>query len=233
MMADKPGAILAVGGHSADMEFTCGAILAKYRALGWRTAILHCTPGDKGHGTRTAQEYEEQKNAEAANAARILGAEVYYLPYKSDEFPFSQAAGVAIAQVMRTVKADIVITHWPRSGHMDHRNAALNTIDAMQYAGLRWMPMDGEPHGARQLYFAENWEDPFDYTPDLLVDVTSAFDTWHAAASSYELFRGGVAGFDYDGYYSSLLRLRGCQARTQYACGLRRAESMHPVVGEI
>ncbi len=224
-------AILAVGGHSADMDFTCGAILARYAAEGHRAVLLHCTPGEKGHPTKSPDAYEEQKTREASQAAEILGAEVRFLPYKGNQFPREDGPRLAIAQVIREVRPTIVLTHWKGSGHKDHRNAHHNTIDAISYAGLPGFPLEGPPHSVRAVYFAENWEDPFDYQVDTLVDVSSVFDRWHEAASSYELFhgvRGTVSRFDFDGYYSSLFRMRGCLAGTRYAVGLSSPPSIRP-----
>lgn len=230
---DTPETILAVGGHSADMDFTCGAILASYVQSGHRAVLLHCTPGEKGHPLKPPQEYEEQKTREAIRSAEILGAEVRFLPYKGNQFPYDDAARLAIAQVIRDVRPTIVITHWGGSSHKDHKNAHFNTVDATSYAALPGFPLQGEPHSVRSLYFTENWEDPFDYRADTLFDVSTGFERWHEAASSYELFhgeRGTVSRFDFDSFYSSLFRMRGCLAGTTHAVGLASQQRLRPAV---
>src|SRR6201989_3014526 len=60
--------ILAIAAHRDDVEQTCGGTLLVQRALGWRTGILDLTRGEGG--TRGSA---EERAAEAAEAARILG----------------------------------------------------------------------------------------------------------------------------------------------------------------
>ncbi len=227
MIEGQSTAVLAIGGHAADMEFTCGAVIAKYTSEGHRAVLLHCTLGEKGNRRKAPQEYERQKRAEALEAARVLGAEVRILEYHDNGLPCNDAAAFAIATVIREVRPEIVVTHWKGSHHKDHRNAHLNTLDALAYAAHDGFPVEGVPHRVRAVYFAENWEDSLDFAPDLLVDVSDAFERWHEACSAYELFRGGISPFDFDGYYSALLRMRGCLARVRYAVGLKRRPSLH------
>src|ERR687888_223623 len=72
--------VLAIGGHAADMEFTAGALVAKYTRAGARAVFLHLTAGEMGHPRLSGQEYARQKYEEAHNAARVLGAEARFLP---------------------------------------------------------------------------------------------------------------------------------------------------------
>src|ERR1700691_2753809 len=43
-----PASALAVGAHPDDIEFGCGATLAKWAAAGCKIALLVCTDGSKG-----------------------------------------------------------------------------------------------------------------------------------------------------------------------------------------
>ena len=47
--AASPYAVLAIGAHAADAEFSAGMVLARYAAEGHPTTILHLTLGEKGH----------------------------------------------------------------------------------------------------------------------------------------------------------------------------------------
>lgn len=227
-MPDKPEVILAIGGHSADMEFTCGPVLAKYTQAGHRAVLLHCTAGEKGHPHKSPEEYGNQKQVEATKAAKVLGAEAIFLGYPGNDFPHNDEVRKAMAAVIRQVRPTIIITHWKGAGHRDHRHAHLNTMDALSYAGHAGFDVAGEPHRVGKIYYTENWEDPHDFAPDVLVDVSDAFDQWHEAAQQYELFRGGVSAFDFDGYYSSLFRLRGCLAGGRYAVGFKKPPRLKP-----
>ncbi len=79
--------ILAVGAHAGDMEVSCGAVLAKHTMNGDRVVMLHLTLGEGGNPALTPEKYGEQKRREAEAAAKILGAEVIFGPYKDGEIP--------------------------------------------------------------------------------------------------------------------------------------------------
>ena len=139
----RPETVLAIGGHSADMEFTCGAILEKYVQAGHRAVLLHCTPGEKGHPGKSPEDYERQKREEAMAAAETLGAEARFLDYKGNQFPHDETARHAIAQVIRDLRSTIILTHWKGDSHKDHRNAHLNTMDALSYDALSYAELPG------------------------------------------------------------------------------------------
>lgn len=219
-MAEAP-AVLLVGAHAADMEFTAGAVAAKYARAGWRVVFLHLTLGERGHPTIGAAAYAGQKRREALEAATRLGGEARFLGYADGELPEDDAVAFQIADVIREVRPTVVITHWAGSIHCDHTRAAHNTERALFLAGLRTIERERPAHAVDRLYYAENWEDPDGFRPDVYVDTTAVHDTWREAASRYEIF-GGAAGFRYRDYYESLAVMRGCLAGCERAVALMR-----------
>ncbi len=214
--------VLAIGGHAADMEFSSGALLAKYAAAGARVVILHATPGEAGHPRLSKEEYARQKIDEARRAAEVLGAEARFLPYPDAELPCNDEVALAIADVIREVRPDVVITHWKGSFHSDHNNTHYNTMRALFLAGLPSIKRAHPAHAPSQVLFPENWEDMDDFEPDLYVDVEDVYDRWIEAASQYELFSGSVSGFRYRDYYEALTITRGCLAGFKRAVALMR-----------
>ena len=156
--------ILAIGGHAGDMDLTAGAALAKYIAQGHTATLLHLTPGEKGHPRKTPEEYAEQKIAEAEEFARIIGAKVRFLDYKDAELPVNDAVKLEVADIIREEKPDIIITHWHGSIHRDHRNTAAIVEEARFYAGLPTIERELPAHYVSTLYYADNWEDPYDFS---------------------------------------------------------------------
>jgi LmbE family N-acetylglucosaminyl deacetylase len=219
-MGESP-AVLLVGAHAADMEFTAGAIAAKYAQAGWRVVLLHCTLGERGHPTLSAAAYADQKRREALEAARRLGAEARFLGYPDGELPEDDTVALALADVIREVRPTVVVTHWAGSIHQDHTRTAHNTERALFLAGLRTLERERPAYEVDRLYYAENWEDPDGYRPDVYVDTTAVHETWRQAASCYEIFRG-AAGFRYGDYYESLAVMRGCLAGCARAVALMR-----------
>jgi len=209
--------IMAIGAHAGDMELTAGGIIAKYAREGGRTTFVHLTPGEKGHPKLSSQQYAEQKIKEGEQVAKILNAEVRFLPYKDAELPVSEEVKYAICDIIRELKPDIILTHWKGSIHKDHTSTYYNVIDGIFYAGLPAIKRKFLAHSIRGLYFPENWEDPQDYKPTLCLDITESYQTWVEAISQYAFARGEVSGFPYIEYYKSLAVVRGAESGFKYA----------------
>ena len=206
--------ILAVGAHAGDVELTSGALLAKQHRLGDRVVILHLTLGEGGNPRLAPARYADQKRREAIEAAATLGAETVFGPYRDGELPDDDAARRYVADVIRTVKPSVVITHWRESIHKDHAAASRIVTAAVLLASLEGVKTEHAPfRGVRAVWYAENWEDAAGFQPYISVDVTSAIDVWRTAVAKYEFVRGGVSDFRYLDYYDALSIVRGALAR--------------------
>ena len=104
--------ILAIGGHICDMEFTCGAVLAKHARLGDEVHFLATTVGEKGCGKKMPVEvYKKQKIEEGLKCAKKLGAaSSTWLNYPDAELPCNREVQIEIAAVIRRIKPDVVNT---------------------------------------------------------------------------------------------------------------------------
>ncbi len=210
--------ILAIGAHCGDAEITSGAVLARHAKLGDRIAILHLTLGEGGNPKLSPEAYGEQKRREALEAAKVIGAEALFGPYKDGELPNDEAARRWVADAIRRVKPTHVITHWRNSIHKDHSVTYAIVSDAVLLASLPSVKTDHPPHrGVRGVWYTENWEDPEEFKPFLYVDVTGHLDTWKEAVTKYEFIRGGISSFPYLDYYEALARVRGAESGKRYA----------------
>jgi LmbE family N-acetylglucosaminyl deacetylase len=212
--ADAQRTILAIGAHAGDVELTSGALLAKQHLLGDRVVILHLTLGEGGNPRIPPDRYAEQKRGEALAAAKVLGAEVLFGPYRDGELPDDDAARRYVADVIRSVKPTFVITHWRESMHKDHAATSRIVTDAVLLASLEGVRTDHAAYrGVRGVWYAENWEDAPGFQPYISVDVTTAIEIWRQAVRKYEFVRGGVSDFRYLDYYDALSIMRGALAR--------------------
>jgi LmbE family N-acetylglucosaminyl deacetylase len=213
--------ILAIGAHAGDAEITTGAILARHKRLGDRVVVLHLTLGEGGNPKMSPAAYAEQKKREALAAARALGAEVLFGPWKDGALRDTEEAARYVADVIRRVKPTHVITHWKASLHPDHEAAHRIVNAAVLLASLEGFESPHPRHrDLRGVYYAENWEDAEGFTPYLYVDVTGDLAAWKAAVSCYEFIRGGISSFPYLEYYESLARVRGAVAGKGFAVAL-------------
>jgi LmbE family N-acetylglucosaminyl deacetylase len=133
-----PRRALAIGAHPDDVEFGCGATLAKWSAAGCEVSHLICTDGSKGSwdpATDTAA-LVVTRQAEQRAAAAALGAtgECVFLDEVDGELEPGPRPRQEIARWIRTLRPDVVLGHdpWKRWRlHPDHRHAGFLTVDAV------------------------------------------------------------------------------------------------------
>jgi LmbE family N-acetylglucosaminyl deacetylase len=210
--------ILAIGAHCGDVEVTCGAVLAKHTKAGDRVTILHMTLGERGNTRISPAAYGEQKRHEALAAARVIGADTLFAPYKDGELPNDEPARRYVADVIRRIRPSHIITHWRTSIHKDHAATYAIVMDAVLLASLEGVVMDHPVHrGVRGIELAENWEDPEGFKPYLYVNIDQEMSHWKECVTQYEFIRGGISAFPYLEYYEALARIRGAEAGCRYA----------------
>jgi LmbE family N-acetylglucosaminyl deacetylase len=225
--------VLAVGAHIGDMDLTAGPALAEIALRGQRVVLIALTPGERGHPRLSVADYKQQKIGEGEKFAAEIGAELRVFDGSDGFLGFDECVATRIADIIRELKPTTVIGHWAKSIHSDHTNSALITERARYLAGL---PMEHElaRHGVRRLLFAENWEDAEDFEPNLYLEISDeAFSRWHNAISGESFARGETYGFRYIDYYTALLTMRGCLARTTRACAFRTATPERIVLQEL
>lgn len=209
--------LCVIGAHIGDAEIMAGGVVCKYTSAGHKATLVHLTPGEKGNPRLSSEVYRKQKIKEAEESAKIMGADVRVLDYKDGELPNTEEAKLRICDLIRELKPDIVITHWKGSFHKDHINCHYLIMEGVFYAALPGIERPLLPHSIRLLYFAENWEDPFDYQPDVWVDISPVYEQWLEALRVHALFRGEVASFDYLRYYQGLVNMRGAEVGVNQA----------------
>lgn len=133
-----PERVLAIAAHPDDIEFECGATLAKWAAAGAVVNHLICTDGSKGTWDAEADtvalvgiRQEEQREA-----AKRLGAtgEVFFLGAVDGELTAELAWRREVARVIRITRPDVVLGHdpWKRWRlHPDHRNAGFLAVEGI------------------------------------------------------------------------------------------------------
>jgi LmbE family N-acetylglucosaminyl deacetylase len=132
-----PERALAIGAHPDDIEFGCGATLAKWAAAGCEVTLLVLTDGSKGTWEPDADPMAliATRQLEQKNAAGALGAAgVHFLGRIDGELVDGREEQAAVCEVIRTVRPDVVLGHdpWKRYRiHPDHRRAGWLTLDAI------------------------------------------------------------------------------------------------------
>ena len=170
-MANKPITLLLIAAHPADCFDQAGGTLAHHAAQGDRVVAVTVSTGVRTHHWELLDErmknqedadIESQQTAavekkleETRAACRILGFdEVRTLGFGDDEQLLTQELLDAIANVIREVRPDIIITHHPyeMGGFKLHGTVGQATIYAWNMA--RGTGRGDQPtHHASCLYF--------------------------------------------------------------------------------
>jgi bacillithiol biosynthesis deacetylase BshB1 len=177
--------VLAFGAHPDDVELSAGGVLAKLASQGTRTGIVDLTRGELGtRGTA------DTRAAEAAEAARILGLACReQLGLRDGFFEADEAALLAVIEVLRRLRPQVVLANARGDRHPDHARASELVSRACFLSGLRRIETTdrttGRPQDAwrpPQVYFyiQDRWRDP-----DFVVDVTGFEEVKMAAVRAY------------------------------------------------
>lgn len=134
----EPLDVLAVGAHPDDVEIACGGTLAQLVRQGYRVGIVDLTDGEPTPGSNGP----EERLAEAAEAARILGVPVRHTLGLTNRRLFDDyAARVELAKVLRRYRPAIALGLAGKTplASPDHWQAAQITDAAVFYARLsKW-----------------------------------------------------------------------------------------------
>lgn len=204
---------MAIGAHIGDMELTAGGVLARHAVLGDKITTLALTAGEKGNPPSiSVEEYRKQKVREANIFAEMLGGEAIVLDYNDGELPDNDKVRFEVCDIIRKYKPNVLITHWKNSMHKDHALTHRIVLDAQFYAGVKGFDREYPAYYAAGPYFAENWEDSYDFKPYIYVDITEGYDLWIKAVSTH-FFATNSTSFKYLEYYDALSKVRGAECR--------------------
>ena len=185
----EPVDVLAVMAHPDDAELHCGGALIKTVDEGHRAAVLDLTAGEAGSAGSAGL-----RQREAAAAAEIMGLchrACAGLPDAALENTLE--ARYVVAGHIRALRPRVVVTHWTNGRHPDHRAAAQLAWDACFLAGLKNLPVEGDPHRPLKVVNALTYrEDPV--KPSFVVDVTDQMERKIRALECYESQFGGKSG---------------------------------------
>ena len=201
--------ILVVYPHPADSATEASGTVALHAERGDKVTSVVVTDGDRHHmqwlhdemekpiGERdpdvddmTLDDYRQFKRRETERIAEVLGvSELITLGWTDNEIYLDLEKVNEIADIIRRVRPDILITHLPLDtspGHDDHPITGQIVMSALQVASNRVPQFDGvEPyHGVKQTFFsfaggAEANSKSFftsGIIPDVWVDITPVID---------------------------------------------------------
>ena len=209
----EPLRIVSIGAHPADVFDQSGGTMAHHAARGDYVACVVLTHGARVHDkvisdsmfhraevpagdelTTLMAERAEVKAEEVRRAGRILGFEDVHF-FGADDAVLLVDANIVkrLARLLRRIRPDIVLTHYPKEGDgltNPHAIAGQMAVHAMSVAsGVD--PEDSSPptSAARTFFFGSGaaslrrsvWDSEGGYYNDVFVDITDVVDKKLAA----------------------------------------------------
>lgn len=219
------GGILAFGAHPDDIEFGCGAVLAKEAHAGRAVHFVVCSRGESGTNGTPAQ-----RTREATQAAKLLGATIEFISLGGDaHFEVGVRWVLQLAAILRRVRPAVVLApSVVENQHPDHAKLGRMVRDAARlarYGGVKELTKL-PPHAVEQvLFYAVTPEaEPVDGAR-VLVDVSSpkVVQEWAAAMEAHA---SQLKTRKYVELQLARARLNGLRAGVEHAIPLFSADAI-------
>ncbi|HJZ62722.1 MAG TPA: bacillithiol biosynthesis deacetylase BshB1 [Candidatus Acidoferrum sp.] len=160
--------LLAIAAHPDDVELTCGGTMLKMAQAGYKTGILDLTAGEMG-----TLGNPKTRAKEAALAAKIL--KVRYratLGVPDSDVQASRQHKLRLASAIRELRPRTVIIPYWEARHPDHYNASTLCYEGCFLAGLKQLPVEGEPFRPHKILYSTAFTNAL---PTFVVDITAQF----------------------------------------------------------
>jgi LmbE family N-acetylglucosaminyl deacetylase len=186
--SDGKLSILFIGAHPDDADIQFGGTAIRYLQLGHTVNYLTLTNGDAGHQTEGGGVLARRRYKETQAVARFLGIQYIVLDNHDAELQATIENRKKVIQVIREVKADLIVTHRPNDYHADHRNTSLLVQDAAYLVCVpNVLPLTPRLEvNPVIVYHQDHFRKPSPFTPEIIVDITGVIDRKMEALALHE-----------------------------------------------
>lgn len=122
--------ILGVGAHYDDLELGCSGTLIKHIRKGDKVTMLVVTDSSYRNPQGDLVRGMDIARREGLMAARIIGAKLINLRYKTFTVPFDEVLTKEINRYIEELNIDTIYSHWVHDLHRDHQNTGRCTLMA-------------------------------------------------------------------------------------------------------
>ncbi|MBO5008616.1 MAG: PIG-L family deacetylase [Clostridia bacterium] len=211
--------VLAIGCHPDDIEISCSGTLAKCVKRGDKVTVCHVANGNMGHEIIPPDELRDIRAKEAKNAGALAGIEVVTIDV-GDLLPngcdISQRD--KIAELIKKVQPDFIITHSPTDYMPDHREVSKLVFDASFVASVPNYGNGGKAPVV-PIFYMDNLAG-MNFNPTEYVDITDEIELKLKMLNCHDSqlrWMRDHDGIDFEEFVRSCSRFRGIQCGAGYA----------------
>ncbi len=229
--------ILVIGAHSADFVWRAGGAAAVIAAAGGEAHVLALSYGERGESGelwkepgQTIENVKKIRHGEAERAAAALGATFTCLDLGDYPLEIDGAALELIAERIREVAPDVLVTHTDRDPfNPDHGLAFFAVERARSLAAGAGIPSAFATIKPPELFLFEPHQPELcNFTPTTFVDITAVFEKKQAAMAEMK------AQAYLQTYYAERAGHRGNHARRSSGNNaIRYAEAFQRVTPQV
>jgi N-acetylglucosamine malate deacetylase 1 len=219
--------ILAFGAHPDDAEIGCGGLLLKLKDRGYRTGMVHLTVGEMGsRGTPAI------RRQELMAAAKMLGLDyIEALDFQDCRIVDDVESRLKIASIVRQQRPTIVLApYWDGPpgrgvGHTDHLTTGYLVSHGVNFAHLRALPLEGEPHSVANIFY---FLFPRETPPSFVVDISDYIEPWIEVLKCHhsQFYNPETERYDFVDTLVAVARARGISIGARYAQGFIATEPL-------
>jgi N-acetylglucosamine malate deacetylase 1 len=232
--------ILAIHAHPDDIEILAGGTVAMLAASGHRLVAVSMTPGDCGSHHHAPDEIAAIRRQEAANAARLAGAEYRCAEFRDLAIFSDDLSRRRVVEILRQVRPEVILTSAPVDYMCDHEATSALVRDAC-FAAPAPNYRTGQSGAAPaipaipHLYYMDSVggvdRENRRQAPDFFVNVTPWFATKRAMLAEHKSQREWLREHHgMDNYLDTMenwTRANGTQSGVEFAEGFRQYKG-HP-----
>ena len=220
--------ILAISAHPDDIEINCAGTLAACIRRGDNVTMCNVSNGNLGHVEILPEELAAVRLRESKKSASFLGAEHICLEESDLHVYDNEKTRAKLADVIRGVKPDLIITHTPDDYMVDHVTVSKLAFAASFCASLPHYDLSKEGVAdVCPIYYMDNLGG-FAFEPTEYVNVSEFMDLklkmlrCHSSQLDWMREHDGI---DFCETVKTFSHMRGLQ------CGVEYAEGFRPMLG--
>jgi 4-oxalomesaconate hydratase len=215
-MAEQSKTALVVSAHSADFVWRAGGAIALYSGRGYRVLIVCLSFGERGESAKlwkqggyTLEKVKAERQAEAEQAAEILGGETIFFDLGDYPMRVPDEALYRLADIYREHRPEFVLSHSLEDPYnFDHPLATHVAQEARIIAQAHGHKPEEKVIGAPGVFlFEPHQPEQCNWKPQVILDITEVWDTKRKAI---EAMAGQEHLWD---YYTRVALQRGVQGK--------------------